>query len=126
MCAALLARGRNSSHLNSSGVKQLTPETAAQVLKDVESQKIETVEDQVEFEIKLRLLQTFRMGVLAYMTATILTYLIPIFVVDGLQNGIRVLEFIIQYTFMAALIYLFRCVPLVALIMSAFAYRIWI
>lgn len=64
---------------------------------------------QVEFVIKLRLLSHFRLGVMAYVAATIATYCIPLLVVEGLQNTIRVLEFVIQFAFMAALIVLFRC-----------------
>jgi len=42
------------------------------------------------------------------MATIIATYLLPLFIVEGLQNFIRVVEFLVQFAFMLALVWLFR------------------
>ncbi|MEW5320149.1 MAG: hypothetical protein WDW38_011246 [Sanguina aurantia] len=68
----------------------------------------ETVADRLAFSIKRRLLGRFAFGVGAYVVGTILVVLLPVFIDITVQKIIKVLQFVINFGFLAALIWIFR------------------
>ena len=75
-----------------------------------------TVEEKVTKESKITLLRQFSYGVIAYVVATALVVLLPIFVTSQPgEEAIRVvlvMQNVVLFVFMGGLAWIFRCRPL--------------
>ncbi|GBF90051.1 hypothetical protein Rsub_02759 [Raphidocelis subcapitata] len=75
---------------------------------DPEEAEFRTVADRINFEIKKKLYKRFSFGVGAYLLATIGALLLPVYMNVLVQGLIVFLQFVVQWAFMAALVWIFR------------------
>lgn len=89
----LMSGGQNASHIAGA---------------DSDAQEFETVADKLNFEIKKKLYKRFSFGVGAYLVATMCALLLPIYMNIVVQGVIVFLQFVVQWGFFAALVWIFR------------------